>query len=226
MSAQPARKPVRLLSAIEHLPTGGTLIVPDVAWEDYEGLLTELNDNNRVRVSYDRGRLEIMSPLSKHEKYKDMLLRLADVIADELDCDLESFGSTTYKQEPKEQGAEPDTSFYVQNADRVAGKDQIDLAIDPAPDVIAEVDISSASSGKFNIYAGLGVPEVWRYDEKRLQIHHLTNQGYIEAPASRAFPFLTGEALTEFLERSKTEKQRAVLKSFRKWVQTHRPKMP
>jgi Uma2 family endonuclease len=144
MSAQPARKPIRLLSAIEHMPTGGTLIVPDVAWEDYEGLLTELNDSSRVRVSYDQGRLEIVSPLSKHEKN----------------------------------------------------------------------------------YAGLGVPEVWRYDEKRLQIHHLTNQGYVEAPASRAFPFLTGEALTEFLERSKTEKQRAVLKSFRKWVQTHRPKMP
>jgi hypothetical protein len=72
----------------------------------------------------------------------------------------------------------------------------------------------------------LGVPEIWKYDERELQIHHLTEQGYVKAPASRVFPFLTGEVLTRFLERSKTEKQRTVLKSFRQWMRTHRPKTP
>jgi len=189
MSVRPVRKTSSFLAAAEHLPEGGTLIVPDVAWEEYERLLAELGDRARFRVSFDHGRLEIMSPSAKPEKYKDMLLRLADVIADELDCDLESFGSTTFKREPNDQGAEPDTSFYIQNAERVAGKDQIDLTTDPPPDVVAEIDIARGSSGKFDTYAGLGVPEIWKYDERELQIHHLTEQGYVQAPASRVFPW-------------------------------------
>ncbi len=226
MSAQPGRKTSRYLDAAERMPEGGMIVAPDVSWEEYELLLDELGDRNRFRVSYDQGRLEIMSPSAKHEKYKDMLLRLADIIADELDCDLESFGSTTFKRASEEQGAEPDTSFYVQNAERVAGKDHIDLATDPPPDVIAEIDIARGSSGKLETYAGLGVPEVWQYDERKLRIRHLTEQGYVEAPVSRVFPFLTGDVLTRFLERSKTEKQRTVLKSFRQWVRAHRPKTP
>ncbi len=226
MSAHPARQTIRLLSAIEHLPTGGTLILTDVSWEDYDRLLAELGDSNRVRVSYDEGRLEIMSPTQRHEMYKEMILRLTDVIADELDCDLDSFGSTTFRQEQMDKGAEPDTCFYIQNAGCLTGKKQIVLGEDPPPDVAVEVDVSHESTTKFGIYAKLGVPEIWRYDEQQLQIHHLTETGYAKAPASRAFPFLTGGVLTEFLDRSKTEKQRAVLKSFRKWVRTHRPKTP
>jgi len=51
------------------------------------------------------------------------ILRLADVAADEMDCDLESSGSTTFKEESFAKGAEPDTCFYVQHAVRVAGKE-------------------------------------------------------------------------------------------------------
>ncbi|MGH9901094.1 MAG: hypothetical protein ACRD68_04555 [Pyrinomonadaceae bacterium] len=71
---------------------------------------------------------------------------------------------------------------------------------------------------KFPIYAALGVPEVWRYDGERAQIYHLADQAYTEAAASLAFPLLTAEALTEFVEQSKTRGQSAALSACRQWV--------
>ncbi|PYV13463.1 MAG: hypothetical protein DMG07_14395 [Acidobacteria bacterium] len=210
------------LDAIAHLPSGGTLILTEVPWAEYEQLLAELGEGYAVRVSYDQGRLEIMTPSAKHEKYKELILRLADLAADELGCDLDSFGSTTFKREQLAKGAEPDTCFYVQHAASVTGKDRIDLGIDPPPDVVVEIDVAHDSTGKLAIYASLGVPELWRYDERRLQIYHLTDREYVEAPGSRAFPVLTSDVLSRFLERSKTEPQRAVLKSFREWLRTQK----
>lgn len=211
------------IDAIEHLPSGSTLIVPEVSWSDYEQLLAELGEGYAVRVSYDQGRLEIMSPSAKHEKYKELILRLAYCIADETGCDLESFGSTTFKEEQVAKGAEPDTCFYVQHAAAMRDKEVIDLSTDPPPDVVVEVDISHSSLGKFAFYASLGVPEIWRYDGKRLQIYHLMPQGYVEASASRAFPFLSRDVLSQFLERGKTAGQSATLRAFREWLRTHRP---
>jgi Uma2 family endonuclease len=117
---------------------------------------------------------------------------------------------------------EPDTCFYVQHAASVTGKDRIDLTTDPPPDVVVEIDVVQKSMSKFPIYASLGVPEQWRYDGRRLQVYHLTEQGYVEAPASRPLAALTSDVLSRFLERGKREPQRAVLKSFREWLRTQR----
>lgn len=214
---------INYLDAIEHLPTGGTLILNDVSWEEYEQLLTDLGDSNTVRVSYDRGRLEIMSPTFGHEQYKDLILRLTDIIADEMGLVLETAGSTTFKQKELAQGAEPDTCFYLQNAPHIIGKMRIDLDTDPPPDIVVEIDVSHTSTGKLAFYAVTGVPEIWRYDGKRAQILHLTKQHYVEMPASLTFPMLTSDALSRFLEQSKTEGQSATRRSFREWLRTQRP---
>ncbi|MEN3331326.1 MAG: hypothetical protein V7641_691 [Blastocatellia bacterium] len=205
------------LDAIAHLPAGGKLILYNVTWEEYEQLLDELKDR-ALRVSYIRGRLEIMSPSLPHERPKEMLLRLVSVLADEIDLTLETAGSTTFKDEQLAMGAEPDTCFYVQNAALIIGRDSIDLTCDPPPDVVVEIDIWSESTGKMGFYAAIGVPEFWRYDKRQLRIYHLSEQGYVEAPASLAFPLLTGEALTRFLEQSKSEGQSATLRAFREWL--------
>jgi Uma2 family endonuclease len=209
------------LDAIAHMPAGGKLILYNVTWEEYEQLLDELKDR-ALRVSYIRGRLEIMSPSLPHERPKEMLLQLARVVADEMDLTLETAGSTTFKDEQLAMGAEPDTCFYVQNAPSVIGKDSIDLMTDPPPDVVVEIDIWSESTGKMAFYAAIGVSEFWRYDNRQLRIYHLSEQGYVEAPASRAFPLLTSEVLTRFLEQSKTAGQSATLRAFREWLRAAR----
>jgi hypothetical protein len=44
------------------------------------------------------------------------------------------------------------------------------------------------------------VPEVWRYDGSRVAIHRLEGRVYVEAASSSAFPPLTAEMATRFLE--------------------------
>ncbi len=210
---------VNYIEAIAHLPAGGTLILNDVPWEEYEQLLANIGDGCGVRISYDRGRLEIMNPSSNHEMYTELILRLVDAIAEEMRLTLESRGSTTFKQEQLGQAAEPDTCFYVQNASRIIGKSKIDLSVDPPPDVVVEVDVSHDTTSMFEFYSSVGVRELWRYDEKRAAIYHLLDQDYVEMPTSLAFPPLSSEALTQFLEQSKAEGQSAALHAFRQWLQ-------
>ena len=203
------------LDAIEHLPSGATLRLRDVSWDEYEELLAQMENKPGYRVSYDRGRLEIMSPRADHEKPKEFILVLARVLAEETDTTLETLGSTTYRRRKKLKGAEPDTSFYVQNAARVIGRRVLDLEVDPPPDVVVEIDTTNESLSKFSIYAALGVPEIWLYDGNKMLFYQLTEQHYTEIPRSRAFPLLAAEAVTKFLERSQTEGQTAALRAFR-----------
>jgi Uma2 family endonuclease len=208
---------VDYMDAIEHLPVGATLRLSSVSWEEYEALLEDLVLWPGMRVTYDNGSVEIMSPSPEHEDYKEFVLRLAQVISDESGITLETRGATTFRQKRKAKGAEPDTCFYVQNAARIIGKRTIDLEVDPPPDVVVEIDTTNESLSKFNIYAAFGVPEIWRYDGKQVYIYQRAAQAYAETSASLAFPSLTSVALTEFLEQSKTEGQTAALATFRQW---------
>ena len=131
---------------------------------------------------------------------------------------MKRFGSTTYRRKRKRKGAEPDLSFYVQNAHLMEGQPSLDLDIDPPPDVVVEIGMTSESSSKFSIYAALGVNEIWLYNGMQAHFYQLDEGTYIEIDRSIAFPLLTLEVLTEFLEISKAEGQTSTLKAFRQWV--------
>lgn len=207
------------LDAIAHLPPGGTLSVPDVTWEEYEDLLKDLEESGwKLRVSYDHGELIIMSPSARHERYRDLILHIASRVAEKMNVVIESLGATTFRHQARRQGVEPDTCFYVKNAARIIGRPDIDLRSDPPPDVVVEIDITRQSARKLPIYAGLGVTEIWHYDERRLRILHLIEGQWTEASASRAFPLLTADLLTRLLEQSKTQGQSAALASLRDWL--------
>jgi hypothetical protein len=80
------------------------------------------------------------------------------------------------------------------------------------------VDISHQSAGKLSFYAAISVPEIWRYDERRVEILHLVDGSYVDMPSSVSFPALTDRVLTDALEQSKTEGQSAALRTFRQWL--------
>lgn len=206
------------LDAIEHLPGGATLRLAGVSWDEYEELLSELGDHAGLRVSYDEGRLQIVSPSAPHEFYKDSIFSLARLLAEVTNTPMETRGSTTYRSRRKAKGAEPDTSFYVQHAAQMIGNRRMDLEVDPPPDVVLEIDLSSVSVSKFPIYAALGVPEIWLYDGQQARFYQLTEQSYQEMPHSLAFPILTSTVLTDFLAQSKTSGQSAALAAFRQWL--------
>jgi len=206
------------LEAIDHLPVGATLVFRQVSWERYEELLEDLADRPGLRVSYDEGRLEIMSPLLEHEEYKDSIYRFVCVFAEELGITLETRGSATWKRRKLRKGSEPDTCFYVANAERIIGRRKIDLESDPPPDVVVEIETTNESLMKFPIYAALGVPEIWRYDGKQTQFYELAGPTYAEVSVSSFFPALTEQLLTEFLDLSKTQGQTKALTAFRRRI--------
>jgi Uma2 family endonuclease len=211
------------LDAITHLPPGGRLTLYEISWEEYEQLLDQLGDGYHFRISYDNGRLEIMTPSGKHEVYASLMHDLVIILSDELDQEILSYRSTTLKLKPKRKGAEADDCFYIQHAAQIVGKDKLDLSKDPPPDLVIEIDVTHDTSSKFAIYAGLGVPEIWHYDGSRFSIWRLANQAYTAAPSSLAFPFLTAEHLAEFVANSEAQGGKQARRVFRAWVRAAKP---
>lgn len=194
------------------------VVLPNVRWETYERLLAEHPDSANIRFAYDNGKLEIKMPSAKHEKLNRTLASLIEIVAEEMNLDLERLGSTTFKRDDRWQGFEPDSCFYRQNAEAIAGKDSIDLKVDPPPDLVIEVDITSDSLNKFPIFAGIGVPEVWRCDQHRVSFHQLAGDSYVEVEHSPTFPPLTSAIATQFLAESAQMKSTAWLRHVREWV--------
>jgi Uma2 family endonuclease len=204
--------------AVDRLPDGAALVVQGLHWDDYEGVLEDVRNRPRLRVSYDRGRLEVMSPLPEHETYARFIDRMVYFYCDALNVELESFGSSTWKRRSLGKGVEPDACYYVENAKRVIGKKEFDLDFDPPPDIVVEIDITNESFGKFPIYAALGVPEIWRYDGNTFQFYELSGDSFAETGSSRFLPGLTGLIMAETLESSHALGQKEALKMFRKRI--------
>ncbi|MEW6207458.1 MAG: Uma2 family endonuclease [Acidobacteriota bacterium] len=211
------------LAAIAHLPAGASLRVDDVPWEEYEQLLADLGEGYAVRIFYDQGRMEIMAPALPHERAKNVMHDLVVALRDEMDIEVISLGSTTLRREMSDKGAEPDDCFYVQNAEYILGLEDLNLESDPPPDIVVESDRTSSSLDKFPIYAALGVPEIWRLSKGRVQIHLLVGGGYEQSSASRAFPFLTADALSRFLAQGLAEGERKATRAFRAWLKELHP---
>lgn len=193
-----------------------------VSWELYQSMLAELAESH-VRLTYDRGRLEIMSPTSIHEQVKKVTARLIETYADEIGVDAEGFGSTTFDREDLQKGLEPDECYYVQNAAAVIGRTSFDWAVDPPPDLAIEVDISRPDVARQPIYAALGVPEIWRYDGRAFTFLHRqggTGGGdaqYVASDRSAAFPDLPLAELNRLVQIGLSEGQTAAVRAMRAW---------
>lgn len=207
------------LAVVNQLPPGTCFRADNVSWETYEHLLAGLSPSTGVRVFYDHGRMEAVSPTSSHEKPVEIIATLVRVFRDQLDIDVESLGSTTLRLQIKAKGAEPDDSFYIQHAAQVIGKADLKLPDDPPPDLIVESDLTSSSLDRFAIYAELGVPEIWRVANWHVSIWLLNEGAYQETEASGAFPFLARQTLNEFLVKGLNEGERKVARAMRDWLQ-------
>ncbi|MEG3955435.1 Uma2 family endonuclease [Microcoleus sp. herbarium2] len=196
------------------------ILLTNISWKTYESLLNELTQQRGIRLTYDRGNLEIMTPLAPHEKYKKILGRFVESVSDELNVEICSLGSLTCRREDLARGLEPDQCYYIQNEDVVWDKEQIDLNQDPPPDLVVEIDVTSSSIDRLSLYASLGVPEVWRYDGNRLIIYQLEAQEYTERDVSPTFPFLSQFEMLRFLELRRTTKENALIRLFREWVRS------
>ena len=92
---------------------GQRIILRGISWETYEHLLDDMGDSHAAHFAYDQGKLEIMVPSERHEKPNRTLALLVDVLAEELNIDLQRLGSTTFKRKDLQKGLEPDSCFYI-----------------------------------------------------------------------------------------------------------------
>ncbi len=115
----------------------------------------------------------------------------------------------------------PSSASGYTNEPRVRGRDEIDLRVDPPPDLAVEVEITAASLDKLAVYAALGVPEVWWYDANKLTVYRLQPNGdYAEQGQFSTFPSLPIDELERFLARRGEADETTWIRSFRAWVKT------
>ncbi|MBH8551223.1 Uma2 family endonuclease [Nostocaceae cyanobacterium CENA357] len=195
------------------------VILSNISWQTFETILSEMGNDRATRLAYDHGTLEIMTPLMPHEHNKRLIEKLIDNLAEELNLNLKSTGSVTCKRPDLLRGVEPDSSFYIQNEPVMRQKQNLDLTQDPPPDLVVEVDYTSASVDRLSIYLALGVPEVWRYDEPVMQIYQLRDGIYIPGNVSPTFANLplTTE-IPRFLQESLKMGEIPMINSFRAWI--------
>ncbi len=193
-------------------------LLENISWSTFETLLKEIGGRRGYRIAYDNGMLEIMSPLYEHENPKIRSDRFIFILAEELDIEIKSAGSMTLKRERAKKGIEPDNCYYIQNELAVRDREELDLEIDPPPDLAIEIDITSSSMNKLAIYSALRVPELWLYNGRVLKFYQLVETEYVECDFSIAFPFVSVAEMAGFFTRTQTMGEMALLKSFRTWV--------
>ncbi|MBW4672135.1 MAG: Uma2 family endonuclease [Cyanomargarita calcarea GSE-NOS-MK-12-04C] len=199
-------------------PAEQRTVLENISWETFEALLKDTGEDRVSRFAYDDGVLEIMTPLFEHENSKCNFGNFIIALAEELGIEARSAGSTTLKRKITKKGIEPDTCYYIENESAIRGKETLDLETDPPPDLAIEIDITSSSVNKLEIYSALGVPELWRYNGQNLKFYQLLEGQYVESEFSVTFPIVSVSDMSRFIQQSKTMGEIALLKSFRVWV--------
>jgi Uma2 family endonuclease len=170
-------------------PVTGHLVMRGT-WATYQKVLAlRGEDYPSMRITYDRGRLEVMTISSPHERLKYYLGRIIDALSEELGIEVVGQGHATVSRQDLDRGFEPDMWYYVQHAAAMRPRRVLDFGRDPPPDLAVEIEISRSVIDRLGLYAAMGVPEIWRHDGTNLTVLHLQpDRTYAERPASLAFP--------------------------------------
>ncbi len=181
--------------------------------------LIEAIPESYLRHTYDGWTLEMMTPGRDHEWVTGLLRRMVETMAFVLEIPIQSTGSTTLASAPHESGLQPDGSYYVQRESEVRGRDEYRPGMDPPPDLVIEVDVTSSCLPRLPVFAKLGVPEIWRYGKEGIQLYCLSEQGeYQVSDRSSAFPFVTATDLARFLEQRRETDENSVIRAFVDWA--------
>jgi Uma2 family endonuclease len=203
------------------------IVLDGVSWATYYQLADEIGDRRSVRLTYDRGRLELMSPLPEHEAYSVQLGQFVRVLAVACKKPFKCLGAMTIRREDLARGLEPDNCFYLANWPRIRGRKTLDFTKDPPPDLGLEIDVTNLSLDRLPIYAALRVPEVWRFTGRQLLCYRLNADGtYTEVEFSPTFPFLRIAEVRPFLLKVFDLDETALTESFQEWLRGVLPPEP
>lgn len=200
------------------------MVLHGVDWRGYQAIGRALADRPGLRITYDRGVLEIMTTSPDHERFKRFLDRLITAWTEEMGLPLGCLGSMTFKRQKYLRGLEPDNCYWIAHEGEIRNKSHIDFRIDPPPDLVVEVDISHSSLDRMGIYGILSVPEVWRYSKGILRFRARQPDGnYADTPTSLSLPPLKPADLMPFLAMRVGADENAIVRQFRAWIRQKFP---
>lgn len=193
------------------------IVMYDVEWSTY----VDLADQRRgsiPRMTYDEGTLELMSPKRMHESIGSLIGRLVEVYSEEKEIEVISLASTTVCRADLKKGYEADESYYVTHAAQMLEKEELEFEIDPAPDLVIEVEITRSAIHKLKLFAQLVVPEVWRHDGKVLEMLRLVDGQYQVIQSSVELPGLRNELIESALASRAKIGETKLIKEFRQQI--------
>jgi Uma2 family endonuclease len=183
-------------------PAEQRLVLEGVTWQQYDALVNLfVNQFPALRITYLEGSLELMTTSVEHERLKTIIARLIEAFAEELDLDLNGYGSATFHKEAAACGLEPDECYCLGELQEV-------------PDIALEIVLTSGGIDKLKVYQGLGAKEVWFWENQQLTIHRLVDAetGY-EASTSQLLPQLDVGLLASYVD---SPSQTQAVKAYRR----------
>ncbi len=178
---------MQLLNEINTLTNENRILLYGVTWEQYDTLVNLFIDQfPSLRMIYLEGALEIMGTSSEHERLKKITARLIEIFAVEKQIELNGYGNTTFRKQANERGLEPDECYYLGSFHQF-------------PDIALEIALTSGGIDKLKVYQGLGVPEVWFWQNNKFLIYRLINDKYQQINRSQFLPELDFSLLSQFM---------------------------
>ncbi len=199
-------------------PHPGNIVLENVPWQDLETIIFRRQKNTVTRLAYDNRKLELFTPSPEHQEYTELLEEFIITLLEEHRVSYRCFGAKLWQREDLQISIEPDSCFYIQNFPAIQEALTINLPDYPPPDLVLEVDLTRKSLSRRSIYSRLEVPEIWRCDEKKLQIYQLQAGQYERVPHSLIFPELSLEILPKIIKDHIKSGRATVRNEFHKWL--------
>ncbi len=150
-------------------------------WQDYQRLLLQLGDRTIPRIKYRHNEILLMAPLPEHGRKASLVADIVKALLDYLNRVYDSFTPITMSLS-EVSGIEPDYCFYIENWQKVQGKDRIDWQNEPPPDLAIQIDVTNYTD--INDYLPYRVPEVWLLKNNQLLVYRLHGESYVLGESS------------------------------------------
>jgi Uma2 family endonuclease len=194
------------------------MVLENVSWETFVALADERR-GSVPRMTYSEGVLEMMSPKRKRENIGRLIGRMVEAYSEIKGIEILSVASVTVKRSDLKKAYEADESYYVTSIDQVLAKEELDFEVDPAPDLVVEVELTSSAIEKMELFAAMQVREVWRHDGTSVQFYRWLNGRYNLIQTSVELPGLDAALINRFLEQRLEAGETTFIRAFRREIQ-------
>jgi len=206
------------MSAVINEAPETRMVLENVSWETFVALADERR-RSIPRMTYSDGILEMMSPRRKHEHLGRLMGRMIETYSEIRGIEILSVASVTVKRGDLKKGYEADESYYITNLNQVLAKEELDFEVDPAPDLVVEVELTNSAIDKLELFADMEVREVWRHDGKSVQFYRLQKGRYEPISTSMELPGLDADLINRFLDQRLNTGETTFIRAFRNEIQ-------